>query len=229
MQWFIQFLFRSSIGRKVVMSLSGLFLILFLLVHLLGNLQLLAHDGGQSFNVYAHFMTQNPLIKTVSYVLYFTILLHTVQGILLYRENRNAKGKTYQVKSDAAVSSFSRYMAHLGIVLFAFLLIHLYQFWLQMKLGQVPVVQYPGSEKTYQDLNVIVVESYKQPLNVIFYVLCMLVVGMHLWHGFQSAFQTLGLHHKKYNGLVAFAGRAYAVLVTIGFALIPVILYLRQS
>jgi len=211
------------------MSLSGLFLILFLLVHLAGNLQLLAHDNGHSFNVYAHFMTQNPLIKTISYVLYATILLHTVQGILLYSENRKAKGSKYQVKSDAKISSFSRYMVHLGVVIFAFLLIHLYQFWLKMKLGQLPIVQYPGSEKSYQDLNYAVVESYKDPINVIFYILCMCIVGMHLWHGFQSAFQTIGIHHKKYNGVIQFVGKAYSLAVAVGFALIPIILYLRQA
>lgn len=210
------------------MSLSGIFLILFLVVHLAGNLQLLANDGGKQFNVYAHFMTQNPIIKSISYILYFTILLHTVQGIALAIQNRKAKGGAYKVSSDATVSAFSKYMVHLGIIIFIFLLIHLYQFWLQMKTGNVQMVNYPNSEKQYQDLYILVIEAFKSLSYVIFYVVSMIVVGMHLWHGFQSAFQTLGLNHRKYNGLIRGAGMAYAVLVSLGFAIIPVLIYLRQ-
>ena len=89
--WFANFL-TSSIGKKLLMSLSGLFLILFLPVHLIGNLQLLTKDAGVSFNLYSYFMTHNPLIKTVSYLLYFSILLHTIQGLLLWRKNKKARG-----------------------------------------------------------------------------------------------------------------------------------------
>ena len=86
MSWITDF-FTSSIGRKIIMSLTGIFLILFLLIHLIGNLQLLAGDGGEAFNVYAYFMTHNPLIKSISYGLYFFILLHSVVGILLWWKN----------------------------------------------------------------------------------------------------------------------------------------------
>ncbi|MBK9106882.1 MAG: succinate dehydrogenase cytochrome b subunit [Saprospiraceae bacterium] len=229
MIWLFNFLFRSSIGRKVVMSLSGLFLILFLVVHLLGNFQLLADDGGMQFNQYTRFMTHNPLIKTISYILYFTILLHSVQGILLALENRKAKGKSYKVPSNADVSLFSKYMAHLGIIIFIFLLIHMYQFWLQMKLGNVTMVNYPNSEVAYQDLYVMVMATFNNLPFVIFYVISMLILGMHLWHGFQSAFQTLGLNHQKYNPLIRYAGMAYAILVSLGFAVIPIIIYLSQA
>ncbi|MCC6754650.1 MAG: succinate dehydrogenase cytochrome b subunit [Saprospiraceae bacterium] len=228
MKWLVDFLFRSSIGRKVVMSLSGLFLIAFLVVHLLGNLQLLASDGGRQFNLYAYFMTHNPLIKTVSYLLYLTILLHALQGIALARANRKAKGKSYAVSSNAPVSAFSKYMIHLGMILFIFLGLHMYQFWLQMKMGNAPVVSYPGTDHPVQDLNALVVEAFTNPFYVAIYALSMLALGLHLWHGFQSAFQTLGLNHPKYNGLIHMVGKVYAAFVAVGFAVIPVILFFRQ-
>ena len=108
MNWLINFLFKSSIGQKVVMSLSGLFLIIFLIVHLLGNLQLLSDDGGMSFNTYTYFMTHNPVIKLVSYLLYLTILLHTIQGLSLWVRNRKAKGQGYAVTTNTGSSFGSR-------------------------------------------------------------------------------------------------------------------------
>ena len=125
MKWFIDFLFRSSIGRKVVMSLSGIFLMLFLIVHLLGNLQLLRDDQGMQFNLYTYFMTHNPLIKLISYSLYFTIILHSIQGIYLAWVNRKAKGSNYAVSTNTSDSFFARYMIHLGLLILVFLVIHM--------------------------------------------------------------------------------------------------------
>ena len=114
MGWFSKFL-TSSIGRKLVMALTGIFLTLFLAIHLLGNLQLLQNDGGQAFNVYAYFMTHNPLIKTVSYLLYASILLHAVQGILLWRDNKAARGPNrYAVTHTRPTERASRPMGWLG-------------------------------------------------------------------------------------------------------------------
>ncbi len=226
MSWFSDFL-TSSIGRKVVMSLTGLFLIVFLLVHLAGNLQLLYHDGGEKFNLYAKFMTTNPLIKTVSYLLYASILIHAIQGWLLWRKNRQARGpQRYAVKVTKAVgtNSFAAgNMGWLGTVIFVFLLIHLYQFWLQMKLGKLDMANYGGQEA--KDLYAIVSLAYKNPVYVVFYVLSMAVIALHLLHGFQSAFQTLGLNHEKYTPLVKGAGKLYAILIPLGFAIIPVYMY----
>lgn len=229
MKWFIDFLFRSSIGRKVVMSLSGLFLMLFLVVHLLGNLQLLRDDQGMQFNLYTYFMTHNPLIKLISYSLYFTIILHSIQGIYLAWVNRKAKGNKYAVSSNASDSFFARYMIHLGLLILVFLLIHMNQFWLQMKLGAVPVVQYPGHEHNYQDLYTPVVEVYRNIGFVIFYIVSMIFIAMHLIHGFHSAFQSLGLNHKKYNMLIRTLGWLYAILIPLGFAILPIYIYLTQA
>lgn len=210
------------------MSLSGLFLILFLVVHLLGNLQILASDGGKAFNVYAYFMTHNPLVKIISYTLYLSILIHTLQGLYLYFNNRKAKGRSYAVSSSSGTSILSRYMAQIGTVIFIFIIIHLIQFWLKMKMGQLPIVEYTGYDHSFQDLYQPVVEAYKELWMVVFYVVCMIIVGMHLWHGFQSSFQSLGINHKKYTPLIQLAGKAYAILVPLGFALIPIYIYLNH-
>lgn len=226
MSWFSDFI-TSSIGRKLIMSLTGLFLIVFLAVHLTGNLALLADDGGKAFNLYAKFMTTNPLIKTVSYGLYAFILIHTIQGILLWVKNRSARGAVgYAVKKTHATNTNPRAasnMAWLGMVIFIFILIHLYQFWLQMKLGNLPLATYEGKE--VKDLYFLVAEAYSNPLYVAFYVICMAVVGFHLLHGFQSAFQTLGWNHPKYSPLIRWIGRIYAIVVPIGFAIIPLYMY----
>ena len=229
MSWFSNFL-TSSIGKKLVMSLTGLFLIVFLLVHLTGNLQLLLNDGGQQFNLYAKFMTTNPIIQFTSYGLYAFILIHAVQGILLWLKNRAAKGGGYAVNNTKAtntVAGFAKNMGWLGIIIFVFLLIHLYQFWLQMKLGALPLVDYDGVQ--VKNLYVPVMDAFTNIGFVIFYVLSMVVIAFHLWHGFQSSFQTLGLNHKKYTPFIQFLGKAYSVLIPLGFALIPIIFFLRNS
>lgn len=226
MSWFTNFL-TSSIGRKLVMSLTGLFLILFLVVHLAGNLQLLAGDEGRQFNEYAKFMTTNPLIKTISYLLYAFILIHAVQGWIIWRKNRAARGGNgYAVKVTRAVSTDSwpaRNMAQLGTIIFIFIMIHLYQFWLQMKLDYLPYVTYEGV--SYKNLYDPVRDAYSNLGFVVFYVVSMAIIGLHLDHGFQSAFQTLGINHKKYTPLINGVGKLYAILVPLGFAAIPVVMY----
>jgi len=223
MKWLLNFL-TSSIGQKLVMSLTGLFLITFLIVHLIGNIQLLYGDNGVAFNVYAKFMTGNPLIKTVSWGLYFFILLHAVQGIILWLKNKSAKGSQYAVQGKNS-SWASKNMGPLGMIMLIFLIIHMYQFWLKMKLGTVTPVTIDGVE--VQNLYAQVVYVFTNPLFVIFYVVCMVAIAFHLAHGFQSAFQSLGLNHKKYTPIIKFVGLAYSILVPLGFALIPIVMYMK--
>jgi len=222
MKWIIN-LFTSSIGQKLVMSLTGIFLITFLPVHLLGNLQLLADDGGESFNAYAKFMTGNPVIKTVSYGLYAFILLHIVQGFILWFQNRNSRESRYAVKATVNSSWASRNMGPLGVILLIFLVIHLAQFWLRMKLGTLDMVEIDGAQ--VKDLYAPVYAAFKNIFFVIFYVICMIAIGFHLSHGFQSAFQSLGLNHKKYTPLIKGLGLGYSILIPLGFAIIPVYFY----
>lgn len=222
MRWLIDF-FASSIGRKIIMSLTGLFLIIFLVVHLIGNFQLLKGDGGQAFNEYTYFMTHNPLIKTVSYGLYLFIVIHTFVGIVLWARNRKAKGKANAVSTSANSGWASKNMALLGTLIFAFILIHMGDFWWKMKFGETPTMMIEGQE--YKDLYTLVVASFGNLMIVGAYIVGMIVLAFHLWHGFQSAFQTLGINHHKYTPIIKGVGKIYAILVPLGFAIIPIYMY----
>lgn len=227
MNWFSKFL-TSSIGQKLVMSLTGLFLISFLLVHLVGNLQLLADDGGQAFNTYAKFMTHNPLIKTISYGLYAMILLHAFQGIALWSKNRKANGnQKYAVKvtrgAEGVASKAAKQMALLGTLILVFLLIHMGDFWWAMKSNAVPMATYEGEE--YQNLYIKVYASFKQLWVVIAYLIGMVALAFHLRHGFWSAFQTLGINHPKYTSLIKTIGLVIGIIIPLAYAIIPLYMY----
>lgn len=226
MNWFSSFI-TSSIGQKVIMSLTGLFLIIFLVVHLVGNLQLLNDDMGESFNIYAHFMTTNPLIKTVSYGLYFFILLHAVQGILLAYKNRKARGGArYAVTTSKNTSLASRNMALLGSLIFVFICIHMGDFWYQMKFtNNLDLKEYASFDAPVKDLYAKVAVTFDQVWFVVIYVISMFVLALHLLHGFQSAFQTLGINHNKYTPIIKFIGVVYSILIPLGFAIIPIVFY----
>ena len=226
MNWFIAFL-RSSLGKKLIMSLTGLFLMIFLVVHLSGNLQLLQEDEGKNFNLYTKFMTTNPVIKTVSYLLYIFILLHSIQGIVLWRLNRSARKSRYAIPGTKTSTFASRNMAYLGMIIFVFLVIHLWQFWFQMKIGGLDMITYEGHEPV-KNLYEVVAYAFSQWWYVIFYVVCMVFLGYHLLHGFQSAFQSLGINHKKYSPLIKGLGAVYSIVISFGFAVIPVIFYLLR-
>jgi succinate dehydrogenase / fumarate reductase cytochrome b subunit len=225
MKWITRFL-TSSIGQKLIMSLTGIFLILFLIVHLSGNLQLLAHDGGESFNIYAAFMSENPFIRVISIGLYTFILLHTIQGLALALQNRSAKG-SYAGKGHAAGASWnSRNMAFLGILIVAFLCLHMGDFWVKMRFtDQLPMVQYPGHDEPVQDIFTRVHVAFQQPWIIIVYVIGVVALMLHLIHGFQSTFQSLGINHKKYTPVLKGLGWIYSIIICLGFALIPVYHY----
>lgn len=223
MNWFTRLL-TSTLGRKVMMAITGLFLILFLVVHLIGNLQLLKSDQGQAFNIYAAFMTSNPLIITISYVNYTAILVHVVWAFLLTKLNRDARGPVGYAVTKNSSAWTSRNMGILGSLIFIFLVIHLRGFWAQMHWGDIGMATYDG--KQYKDLFTVVDVAYSSISYVILYVVSMCVLGFHLWHGFSSAFQTLGLNHLKYNPIIKFVGRAFAVIVPALFALIPIWMFL---
>lgn len=226
MKWFVDLL-TSTIGRKVLMALTGIFLILFLAVHLAGNLQLLKDDGGASFNLYASFMSSNPLIQVVSKVNFGLILLHVVVAIILTIRNRSARGPVgYAAQSGKSSTWSSRNMGVLGTILLVFLVIHLKDFWAVMHFdGNMPKTTIEGVE--YRNIYAVVDVWFHTGWYVALYVFCMAAVGFHLWHGFASAFQSLGLNHLKYNGLIAFVGKGFAVIVPLLFALIPILMYMR--
>lgn len=228
MSWFTKFL-SSSIGQKVIMSLTGIFLMLFLVVHLLGNLQLLKDDGGEAFNTYAFFMTHNMLIKIISYSLYAFILWHAVQGIRLWLHNRAARGNVrYAVNHTRGSERSARNMAWFGIIIFVFIILHMYQFWLQMKMGVLPPVDVAAYDHPVANLYIPVKEAFKNGGYVLFYVVSMVIIGLHLWHGFWSSFQTIGINHPRYNGLIKAVGYIYSVGIPAGFALIPLWMYFTK-
>jgi succinate dehydrogenase / fumarate reductase cytochrome b subunit len=222
MNWFTDF-FSSTLGKKVVMALTGLFLILFLVVHLIGNLQLLKGDSGQSFNVYAQFMTSNPLIIVISWVNYTFILMHVIWSIILTRRNRRARGPEGYAVSKNSSHWTSRNMGILGTFIFIFLVIHLRSFWYEMHWGGIPTANYDGAE--YKNLYAVVDSAYSDLWFVALYVVSMALLAFHLFHGFGSAFQTLGLNHIKYNPVIKAVGVAFSVIVPGLFALIPIYMY----
>lgn len=219
---------NSTLGKKLLMALTGLFLILFLVVHLAGNLQLLLPDGGKSFNIYAETMASNPLIRVVSILNFTFILLHVVYAILLTKYNKKARPVGYAVTNPSGNSSWSsRSMGILGTLIFIFLLVHLRSFWYELKFGSVPFVTYDGVE--YKDGYAIVAASYQNILFVVFYVISMGVLAFHLVHGFSSAFQTLGINHQKYTPFIKKLGLVFAIVVPALFALIPVVMFIQGS
>ncbi len=220
-------MFTSSIGRKVVMALTGLFLCTFLVVHLLGNLQLLlpAEKAAQKFNEYSKFMTTNPVIKTTSYLLYASILLHALQGFLLTMTNRMARPVQYHSSGANENSSwYSRNMALLGSVLLAFIIGHMAMFWFKYHFGTIGEVSYviDGQAQSFKDMYSVVSIAFSEWWMVALYVVSMGALGFHLLHGFKSAFQSLGLNHVKYNGIISALGVFMGVIVPILFAIIPI-------
>lgn len=226
MTWVTQTL-SSSLGRKVVMSLTGLFLSSFLIVHMAGNLQIFKGDNGRAFNEYTYFMTHNPVIITISYLLYTSILVHALMSFILTRHNRASRPVKYAYSRPEANSPWSsRNMGILGTVLLFFLIIHMRTFWYEMHFGSVPMAEYDG--KQYKDLYVVVKEAFSQWWYVLFYIISMAAVGYHLAHGFQSGFQSLGIRHTKYTPVIEFVGRYFfALIIPVAFAAMPIYVFLQ--
>lgn len=270
-------LLKSSLAKKYWMALTGLFLCLFLVGHLIGNLQLLAQDGEAAlrFNKYALFMTSNPAVKILSYLTYISIIFHAIDGIVLTIQNRKARPVRYVKENQAANTVWaSRNMAVLGTLILVFIITHMSNFWAKMhfdkamplqtktitaggipqefylttdggylpkaqvEMGQVKIKDrkyfYDATadvkfKEGYLDLHKITVDFYKQPkyglLYTILYVLAMGVLAFHLFHGFGSAFQSLGLNNPRYNMGIKNFGKAFSIIVPLLFAIIPLYIY----
>ncbi|MGY6521348.1 MAG: succinate dehydrogenase cytochrome b subunit [Mongoliitalea sp.] len=217
----------STLGRKLLMALTGLFLILFLVVHLAGNLQLLLPDGGESFNVYAHTMANNPLIKVVSIGNFAFILLHVIYSIVLTQHNKKSRPVAYAMSKEGKSSTWaSRNMGILGTVILIFLVVHLKGFWYEAKFGTLPTTMIDG--ESYSDIYAIVAAAYANVWYVLIYVVSMGFLAFHLSHGFASAFQTLGLNHVKYSPLIQKVGAGFSIIVPVLFALIPIVMYIQS-
>ncbi|RZS98416.1 succinate dehydrogenase cytochrome b subunit [Cecembia calidifontis] len=223
MSWVTKTL-SSTLGRKLLMALTGLFLILFLIGHVSGNTLLFKNDGGEAFNIYAKFMTTNPAVKLLSYLTYISVIVHVVYSIILTRVNKSARPIPY-ASSQASTNSpwTSRNMGVLGTIILIFLVVHLQGFWYKMHWGDLPMVEYNGEQ--YKDLYSIVTFAFQQEWLVALYVISMIFLGFHLSHGFSSAFQTLGLNHVKYTPAIKKVGLAFSIIVPALFASMPLYIY----
>jgi succinate dehydrogenase / fumarate reductase cytochrome b subunit len=202
----------SSVGRKVTMSLSGLFLITFLLVHLGVNLTLFI--GSETFNGASHFMATNPIIQVMQYVLAAGFIYHIVMGIVLELKNRASRPIKYAKNNAAANSGWaSRNMIYTGILILLFIVLHLKDFFVKIKFGEV--------HDDYQ----LVTELFKNPIYVIIYVIAFLLLGIHLSHGFQSAFTSVGARAPKYLKCVKNLGMTFSYVIALGFSIIAIYFY----
>ncbi|AWW32294.1 succinate dehydrogenase [Echinicola strongylocentroti] len=216
--------FTSTLGRKLLMALTGLFLILFLVGHVSGNMLLFKDDGGQAFNEYAKFMTTNPAVKVLSYLTYISILAHVVFAIILGAKNKKARPVGYaETKASTNSSWNSRNMGILGTIILIFIVVHLQNFWAEMHWGGIPKVTYETGE--FKDLYSVVYGAFANIGLVALYVVAMAFLAFHLNHGFASAFQTLGLNHKKYTPAIKFIGTAFSIIVPALFASMPIYIY----
>jgi len=212
----------SSLGKKFIMSLTGLFLISFLIVHCLLNSFIFFNDGGLIFNTGAHFMATNWLIRAMEIVLFLGLILHAVQALVLTMANKKARPVGYAKFNGAANSTwYSRSMGLLGTLILLFLIIHLAHFWVKSRFTGLPGEDANGHENLYAVMQ----ETFTHLWVVVVYCLAMISLAYHLLHGFQSAFQTLGLNHKKYTPLIKGVGTVFAIVVPLIFAAMPVAMY----
>ena len=201
------------------MALTGLFLITFLVVHLAGNLLLLRDDGGEAFNAYAEFMSTNPLIRVLEILLFLGFAIHIYQGLYLALQARKTRPVSYTLHNPQKNSSiFSRTMPITGIVILVFLLVHLRSFFVESRIL--------GSPYTMYDL---CKNAFENPWYSGFYVVSMALLAFHLAHGFYSGFQTLGLIvNRRIRTVIQWASAAFAFIVPLGFAIIPVYFLIQK-
>lgn len=221
MNWFTR-LFTSSLGKKFLMALTGLFLISFLVIHCAINAMIFYNDGGETFTHWGHFMGTNPIIRTLEIGLVLGFVIHIFQGFSVWRQNRSARPVKYsKVKHPEKSKWYSRSMGLLGTLILIFLVIHTAHFWIPNRLSQGISNWEHGEIDLYGKMLVI----FQDPLVVLIYLLGCFSLFWHLLHGFKSAFQSLGLNHVKYNKAIAFVGTAFSIIVPFIFALMPIAIY----
>ena len=220
MKWLID-LFTSSLGKKFMMALTGLFLISFLVIHCTINAMIFFNDGGVTFSHWGHFMGTNPIIRTLEIGLVAGFLIHIIQGLALWKANNAARPVKYNVVNPPGNGKwYSRSMGLLGTLLLLFLIMHTSHFWIPNRTNQFT----QGEELPLYKM---MFEVFSNPWIVLLYVAGCVSLFWHLLHGFASAFQSLGLNHPKYNGIISFIGAAFSVVVSIIFALMPIAVYFR--
>lgn len=220
----------SSIAKKIAMALSGFFLLIFLLQHMTINfISVISPDG---FNAASHFMGTNWLIQFLMQpVLAFGVIFHLGMGIVLELKNRSARPIKYAMnKAEANSSWMSRNMIITGIMIMLFFALHFYDFWfpeLSVKYihGDMSGLNAEGGMRYWEELH----HKFHNPARVGIYVLAFVFLALHLMHGFQSAFQSVGFNHKKYTPVIKKLSNIYAIVVPFGFIVIAVYHFLTQS
>lgn len=208
------------------MSGTGLFLCFFLVIHLLGNLQLFLppEQAREQFNWYSKLLSGNLIIAAISYILYASIMGHAIYAIILTLRKSRANGTKYAYDQRGAASVwYSRNMGLLGAIIFLFLIIHFKDFWYQYKFTSLPL-----DNKGNKDLYAIVLKAFQELWYVIIYEIALLGLAFHLLHGFFSAARTLGVFHPKYVKLVKIVGWIYTTVIIAGFMAMPVYIYLTS-
>jgi succinate dehydrogenase / fumarate reductase cytochrome b subunit len=215
MGWLFRFT-NSSIGKKFVMAITGSFLLVFLIIHLIGNLTLFF--GADAFNGYVLALdVVKPVIRVIELVLLAAFVLHIFNGFRLWLENKKARPMTYEVNSSSENSSlFSRTMFVTGSIVFIFLVLHLATFFWRFNFYD------PEGLADHHLYFNIVTGFFEMWWYSALYVVAVIFLFLHLNHGFQSAFQTFGWNHKKYTPLIKKLGTAYAIIMAIGFASMPI-------
>ena len=218
------------------MALSGLFLISFLLVHVGLNSCIFydlpffdATDNGSMFNRAAHFMGNSLVIRIIEIGLFAGIILHIVQGYMIEARNRRMRKIDYKVSLGNRGSKwYSRSMAILGTLIFLYLIMHVAQFWVPSRVTHnlEPAVYHGGAVETH-NLFLKMYETFQSPLMVILYLVGVIAVAFHLFHGFHSVFWSLCVHNKKYLALLKTLGYGFTIIVCILFALMPISMYLN--
>lgn len=214
--------------RKSIIALTGLFLCIFLIVHLSANcILLLPEDTARGlYNAYSTTLRESPLIKIVAYVLYVSIILHAVYALMITWNNRKAKKQKYAVNQFKENSSWtSQNMGLLGIMILLFIVVHLANFWARIKLGIGEEVGLDASGNV--DVYEVTYSLFQNIYYVVFYTILMIPLGLHLHHGLKSAFMTLGFYHKKGIRILAKVALVYAAVMAIGFGTIPFIVFLK--
>ncbi len=222
-------MFTSSVGKKLVMAFTGIFLILFLIVHAGLNACIWANDEGLMFNKAAHFMGSFVVPRVLEIGLFVGIILHIVQGYMLTLENRSKRSVGYAVNYSKGSKWYSRSMALLGTLLLMFLVMHIYHFWTPSRLGGIAGIKsltvFDKNGVEYHNLYAEMKLVFENVYVVILYVLACGSLAYHLAHGFQSAFKTIGIHNKRYHAIISSIGYGFAILIPLAFAMMPISFY----
>ena len=222
-------LFKTSVGRKNLMAFTGLFIIFFLVIHLVGNLILVIPDSffpiefwgnvanaHDMYNAYSHFLVHFWPVTIVAWVLYAAIVVHAIDALLITLQNWKSKGEKYQINDHSTSTWISRNMGILGFIIGIFIVLHMAQFWLQYKVLEIE-----------HDLYDLVIVTFKIWWYVLIYEIGIIVLGFHLVHGIESAHRSLGVYPKKMMHVIKYIALCFSLVMAILYAIIPIILYFK--